>query len=207
MKRARTLLVLAVVSIGLPAAGCHKPASPGTPTVARVTAQTPDDYQELFQAVADTLRRYYLPPDRQDRGRGVITTHPVTSAHWFEWWRPQPQPAYLWSEANLHNIRRQATVHIHPTDEQGTCELDVQIDRYRQSLEERQIDNPAAVLRLYSSAAPTVSGQSLKPDESADWIHLGRDQRMERAVLAAILRRYGTTTVADTWPDQPPDQP
>lgn len=202
MKSTCLLIMSVLTPAALLAAGCHAPPQPETHTVARVTVETPDEYEQLWQAATDTLQRHWFRPDRQDRREGVITTHPDTSAHWFEWWRPQPQPAYYWGEANLHTIQRQATVRIRPSDEQGTCTLDVLIDRYQYSLEERQIDNPAVALRLYSSAAPTTSGQMVKPAESSHWIHLGRDEQMECALLASILRRYGKTTVGDTTPEE-----
>ena len=184
------ILLLALPFVGLHNIGCQAPAKPAEPTVARVTATSPEEYDLLWEAIGSALRRYYFQPDRQDRVAGIITTAPDTSANWFEFWRPQPQPAYYWAEANLQTIQRDAAVQIRPTDNPGTYHLDVRINRYRHSLEERQIDNPAAALRMYGSGTPTASGQIRKTQESSQWIPLGRDQPMEQAILAAILRRY-----------------
>ena len=52
-------------------------------------------------------------------------------------------------------------------------------------------------MRLYSSAAPTVSGgQFRKPEESGEWVRLGRDEDMENRVLNEILARYARPPVA-----------
>lgn len=170
-------------------AGCQAPMPPTAPTSMRVIVQSPDEFEELWQATGDALRRYYLEPDRQDRTEGVITTLPETTGVWFEPWRPQPRPAYAWWEANLHTVRRQALVTVAPVDE-PEYELTVTVNRYKHSLPERQVDNPAGVLRLYSEAAPTATGEMELPRETERWIPLGRDGWMEQAILAEILSRY-----------------
>lgn len=171
------------------ATGCKAPIAPTTPTAMRVSVDSPEDFDTLWQATGKTLRKYYLEPDRQDRTEGVITTIPETTGVWFEPWRPQPQPAYAWWEANLHTIRRQATVTIRPVAE-PEYELVVEVNRFKYSLAERTVDNPAGALRLYSEAAPTTSGRMEKPSRTARWIPLGRDGWMEQAILTDILKRY-----------------
>ncbi len=193
-------LHLLFVPIGLFAFGCHEPAQPTAPTVARIAAQTPEQLEELWESAGDTLRAHYFRLDRQDRNEGVITTYPETSANWFEWWRPQPQPAYYWAEANLHTMQRQATVQIKPAADHGSYDVGVEIERYRYSLEERQIDNSAAALRLFSGGAPTESGQRLSPAESSHWVRLGRDAALEERLLSTLLRRYRSSAAPATQP-------
>lgn len=215
MKTSRFLLSSAPLAfVVLFSAGCQAPLPPEGPTLATVTAETPHEYERLFTAAEDALMDHYLWPDRRDRSEGVITTHRDTTAHWFELWRPQPQPAYFWAESNLQTVQRQALVHIRPTDQPGRYEVDVQVDRYRLHLEERQVDNAAGALRLFSSDAPTYGGnpeytpigrtkpgQTPKLAETSYWSHVGRDEYMERAILAAIIRRYGLATASDTPPE------
>lgn len=187
----RMMILPVFLLIGPLAIGCGAPANPSGTTVARVSAGTPEEYQLLWDATAKALRKYYFRLDRQDRLTGIMTTYRDTTGNWFEWWRYQPRSPYHWLEANVHSIQRQAKVEIIPTGQAGVYDLGVQIDRYRYSLEERQIDNAAGAMRLYSSEAPTYSGQTDKPAETAYWIHLGRDAQMEQAVLSSILRCYG----------------
>jgi hypothetical protein len=180
--------------------GCRAPVAPTTPTSMRVTVQTPEEMESLWTAANTTLRRHYLEPDRQDRIDGVIVSKPETTGVWFEWWRPQPKPAYAWWEANLQPVRRQATINIKPVA-RPEYELSVEVDRYKYSLEERQIDNPAAALRLYSAEAPTQAGRMERPSQTARWLPEGRDGEMEQAILSGILRRY--VGAASTPPAEP----
>lgn len=197
----------AVAGTVLLSLGCQAPAQPTGPTLLDVTAATPEDYEYLFTTAEDTLRDHYLRPDRRDRLEGVITTHRDTTANWFEFWRPQPRNPYYWAEANTQTIQRQATVHIRPADEEGLYELDVQVDRYRYRLKERQVDNAALALRMFSSDAPTFVDRargdtgrgSPKLAETSYWVHLGRDEFLERKLATAILRRYGGGAWADRY--------
>ncbi|GMV98817.1 MAG: hypothetical protein HRF43_12915 [Phycisphaerae bacterium] len=178
-----------VGTILLASAGCSAPAEPSERTVARVTADSPERFERLWETAGDALRGYYFRLDRQDRLEGVITTYPETSAHFFEFWRPQPEPAYAWAESNLHTIQRQATITLKPAAA-GAYDLDVRVERMRYNLEERQIDNSAGALRMFSAEAPTMSGRMDSPSATGTWIPLGRDKLMEERLLNLILRRY-----------------
>jgi len=172
------------------AAGCQAPPQPSGPTVERVSLSTPTDRDQLWEVVCQTLRDHAFRLDRQDKVNGVVTTLPETTTQLFESWRPQPRPAYYWWEANLHTIQRQATVQLLPGQQVDETQLDVKIERLRYRLEERQIDNAAGAMRIFSAEAPTVSGRRAKPGKTGYWVPIGRDEQMEQKLLAAILRNY-----------------
>lgn len=179
-------------------AGCARPPEPVTPTIARVELQTPEAYGDLWEAAAESLRHNYFRLDRQDRTEGVLTTVPETSANWFEVWRPQPKPGYYWWESNIATVQRTATIHFRAASSQpGDYELDVEVQRQRFNLVERQVDNSAAALRLYSNAAPTTEGHQERPSQTVRWIPLGRDQVLEERLLAEIMDRYSQGKCAD----------
>jgi len=182
-------VLLIVACFGLTSAGCRAPIPPTTATVERVSLPSSDAYDRLWDTTCQTLLDMRFRLDRQDRVNGVITTHPETSAQGFELWRPQPQPAYYWAEANLNTIQRRATVQFLPTAQQGEYDLDVKVERWRYRLAARQIDNSAGAMRLYSANLPTASGLGEKPRESGYWILLGRDEPAEQVVLSQILKR------------------
>lgn len=177
-------------------AGCAAPPAPTEPTIARVTAEGPEGYDRLWDSATEALRRSYFRIDRRDRIEGVITTLPETSAQFFEFWRPQSDTAYHWAESNLHTIALAAKVNVKPAEDPDTYDLAVQVERLRYSLEERQVDNPAAAMRLFSGETPTVSGRMERPSETFQWIPVGRDQPMEEKLLALILKRYGESATA-----------
>jgi hypothetical protein len=189
--RIGTLITSLLVSVTVfLATGCQAPPQPEGITRTDVLADSQDEVNRLWEATESTLIRHFFTPDRRDRSAGLITTMPETSAAGFELWRPQPTPAYYWWEANLQTIRRQAEVRIAPIEDTGQYELQVQIDRYRYRLPERQVDNAAAALRLYGGRSPTLTGEMAPAERSGYWIHLGRDAPMEQKLLAAIVDRY-----------------
>jgi hypothetical protein len=187
------LVGVAVLGVVL-AAGCQAPSQPSGPTVERVSLPAPADRDQLWEAAGQTLRDYAFRLDRQDKVNGVVTTLPETTAQGFEFWRPQPRPAYYWWEANLHTIQRQATVQLLPGENADETRLDVKIERLRYRLEERQVDNAAGTMRIFSADAPTVSGKRAKPSKTGYWVPLGRDELLEQKLLAAILRNYAKRT-------------
>lgn len=183
--------------------GCSRPVEPATPTLARVEAQTPEHYTSLYEAAADTLRDDYFQLDRQDRDQGVLTTYPETSASWFELWRPQAEPAYYWLESNTGTIQRQATIRLlASTTQPGSYDVQVEVQRLHYSLTERQIDNAAAAMRLFSSDAPTTEGRREPRSRSGRWIPLGRDAFAEERLLSRIVNRYATLPAASRPADQ-----
>jgi hypothetical protein len=188
-------------------AGCQAPPESVGPTVERVQVATIEDRERLWEAAGDSLRAHYYRLDRQDRVLGVITTMPETTAQTLELWRPQPQPKYYWLEANLHTIRTQATVNLPSTLIEEAPEpgqpIEVLVERYRYRLPERQIDNPAAAMRIFSDEAPLVtSGQMESPAATGRWILLGRDEAMERRLITDILNRYGQPATRESTSPQ-----
>jgi hypothetical protein len=183
-------LLLIVCLSGPSFMGCQQPAQPAGPTVTRVSAPTADQYEHLWITISDVLRDHYFRLDREDRHEGVITTWPDTTANGFEFWRPQPKNAYYWWETNLNTIQREVTVKLTPAEQNGDYDLDVEVERYRFRLEERQITNSAAAMRLFSAAAPTFTGQMERPAESAYWISLGRDPIMEQGLIDKVVKRF-----------------
>jgi len=191
MRTVRLFRVLLVGSL-VAAAGCQAPPQPVGPTLGTLPAETPEQLDRLWESMETTLLAFDFNIDRRDRVQGIMTTHPETSASGFELWRVQPTPAYYWWESNIHTIQRQADVYLREAPAAGNCELEVKVDRYRLSLEERQVDNAAASMRLYSREAPTLSGQMLA--QSTRRIHLGRDDSLEQVILEAIIREYSKPT-------------
>lgn len=180
-------LVAAGLTVGV---GCQAPPQPTGPTVERVSASSPEEREQLFEAACDTLRRHSFRLDRQDKVNGVIASYPETTAQWFEFARPQPRPAYYWWEANTHTIQRQVTVQLQGGSPGEEAAVDVKVERLRYRLEERQIDNAAGAMRIFSADAPTTAGRREKPSKTGSWVPLGRDEQMEQTLLNALLANY-----------------
>jgi len=169
--------------------GCQQPIQPEGPSATQLTGA---DFEQLWQTGLEVLRRYNFRPDRQDRRAGVITTHPTTSAQWFEFWRPEVGGDFQAAEANLHTVRRQATVHIRPAAEQGQIYVSTQVDVYRYSAPERQVTTASGALQIFGEKLPTAEGEMGPQAAAAYWVPLGRDSRLEDELLRRIAWHVGS---------------
>ncbi len=173
---------------GLP--GCMDPPSEYGPVQADVFVEDEYHFEELWDTTLRVLRQWNLEPDRQDPRAGVITTKPITSQQWFEFWRYDAIGPYQWAEASLHTIQRVAVVKIDRTEERGRYRVTVKVEAFRHSSPERQVTTPSGALIMYSEKLPTEDGELLEPWEAVHWVRLGRDPRMEGVLLRRILNHY-----------------
>ena len=190
MRRIGSILIVCVALSAW--SGCQQPIQPDGPTDTQLTGA---DFEQLWQTGLEVLRRYNFRPDRQDRRAGVITTHPTTSAQWFEFWRPGVVGGFEAGEASLHTVRRQATVHIRPAAEQGQLYVSVQVDVYRYAAPERQVTTASGALQIFGEKLPTAEGRMEPLAEASYWVPLGRDGRLEDELLRRIAWQVGTDIV------------
>ena len=188
-------------------AGCHAPAQPTGPS--EIALHVPD-YDEFFDASLSLLRRYDFPPDRVDRTRGLIVSHPTTSGQFFEWWRIDSRGSYQVAESSLHTMRRIVTVNIEPVtvstgipsgtgvppaepvpaiaDAGDLYRIRVQVDKSRYTAPERQVTTTSGILVMYSGNVPTVEGERGPQSRFAAWVPLGRDPLLEQFLLERLAK-------------------
>ncbi len=176
-------LALALIT----AAGCHQPQV----NVARYLVPQAElceaEYQLVFQAANDVLRKHRFRLDQTDLRTGRITTYHVGSRHFFEFWRQDVATAYDAWEATLTSIRRRAAVEIRSAPAGAGCRVAVTVEKQRFSTPERQVTNSAAAAHYLGRTLPTfATGKPLQPQDSY-WIDLGRDPEMERILRKEIL--------------------
>ena len=180
----------ACLLVGLLVVGCMQPPAPLEHQSLRLIVSDESEQRALWDITLDVLRRSRFQIDRDDRGAGVITTFPEVSGNWFEFWRRDTATAYDTVEANLHTVRRETTVNLVPADSENTWLLSIKVVKSRHSAPERQITNAAEGLRVFSTAIPTTSGETLTRAESVEWIDRGRDAAVERMLLGRVLAMY-----------------
>ena len=178
----------ACLLVAMLAVGCMQPPAPLEHQSLRLTVSDENEQRALWDTTLDVLRRSRFQIDRDDPGARVITTFPEVSGNWFEFWRQDTATAYDTVEANLHTVRREATVNLVPADSENTWLLSIKVVKSRHSAPERQMTNPAEGLRVFSAAIPTTSGDVLTRAESVEWIDRGRDAAVERMLLDRVLR-------------------
>ena len=185
MARTNLVVVLGVVAL----AGCHRPVQPTEPTAQRVLVADETGEDRLWGAAQEVLRRHRFPLDRVDRRNGTITTLPVTSQSFFEFWRHDVDTAFDLAEASLRMVRRSAVVQLDRHTESGEATVTVTVRRETFATPERQFNSSAASLRVFGDALPGVRGERLLTREDDYWIDDGRDEAMERRLLERIMQQ------------------
>ena len=91
-------------------AGCATYTNPPAGVALAVPADP--QFDALWQASIEVLRRYRFRIDRQDRRAGVITTRAMLARHWFEFWRRDAVTTRDVLEGSLQTVYRRATIRI-----------------------------------------------------------------------------------------------
>jgi hypothetical protein len=148
-----------------------------------------DQADRLWEAAQETLRHHRFQLDRVDRRRGVVTTMPVVSKHFFELWRHDVETWPDFWEATLNPIRRWIEVTLAPDSDQAWTELSVTVHKERLSSPDRQFNSTGAAYQFFGDSLPSTTGLMRVTQEDDRWLHLGRDRAMEDYLLRAILSR------------------
>lgn len=183
--RAWGLRSCALSLVAVFAAGCAAPRADVPPTRAAVRVA---DRRAAIERTLTLLRQLDLPPEHVDWNAGEIRSRPTTSAQWFEFWRIDPPDAWQRLESSLHTIRRVVTIRLSgPTaasqPKPAAATLSIEVRKERLSMPARQVTTASGALNIYSAAMPTE-----QPGAQAHWVDLGRDPRLEQALLERIVR-------------------
>ena len=178
-----------IVGFVLLTAGCHQPIRPAEPVAQRVAIHTDDGMDLLWESAKDELRRNRFELNFVDRRSGTITTYPVTSQSFFEFWRHDVDTAYDLMESTLRTVRRSAVVKLDREPAATEATITVTVHRERFTTPERQFNSSASTLRIFGDSLPGVRGERLLTRADDYWIPDGRDANMERRLLERILSR------------------
>ncbi len=127
----------------------------------------------------------------------MITTMPVSSQHFLEFWRHDVATREdLW-ESTLNPIRRWVEVAVNRDDAGAWAALEVIVHKERFSAPDRQFNSTGAAYQFFGNNLPSTTGAERITSEDERWLDLGRDPAMEAYLLAKILER------ADVGADEP----
>ena len=181
--KSRGIILLAVLIVL--AAGC---ASHTTPVVTgRQLSQSEQDFQAIWSASQEVLRRYDFPIERQDRRAGIITTGQLTGQHFFELWRDDAAAFSDLAEGSLQTIYRAATVTI-TADSAGAFFATVDVHAWRSDRAQPQVTNTTEAYDLFSGTATRefIVQDRLAEADASDRVSLGRDEKLAAKLLAEI---------------------
>lgn len=171
------------------AGACQQPVQPDGPTRSVVQAADDEQFHRLWEACQAVLRRHRFKIDRKDLRAGLITTLPQTSQTFLEFWRHDVDTPYDLAESSMRTVRRSVTMQISEPQDGGEYSLDVTVHKEYQHTTERQINNAAAALRIFSADLPTAAGKQFDPATDITWTSAGRDGAMERRLADLVLER------------------
>ena len=198
----RTHAIVWLLAAGSLASGCAY-TTPIVPVAKMTPAQR--NFEAVWQASRDVLRRYDFTLDRQDRRAGVITTLPITGKHWFEFWRKDAASSFSKAEGSLQTIYRAARVRILPAAKgQRTYHPVVEVIAFRSDQKHLQVTSTSEAYSLFiipgdekersgfllnygqEKDEEDEAGKSGKKKEYRDVTPLGRDRDLEAKITADI---------------------
>jgi hypothetical protein len=189
MRNLRMLCLVALSVCCLP--GCKvEYTEPVVPPRALSAAE--EDFEALWQASRETLRKYHFKLDRQDRRHGIIDTEWMTGMHFFEFWRKDAARPADFGESTIQTIYRKAKVTLSPAEEDPTTyKAKVQVLLRRSDKPTGNVTSTSEALSLFRSGRRrrprTLLLESDRPEVSeAEYVELGQDRSLEARLTADI---------------------
>lgn len=153
-----------------------------------------EEADRYWTAIQFALRRNRFTLDRVDRQRGVVTTMPVVSQHFLEFWRHDVDTRRDALESSLCPIRRWVEVSISRGDGEMWQELAVTVHKERFSSPDRQFNSSGAAYQVFGVSLPSTTGADRVPGDGVHWEDLGRDPAMEAYLLRRITEFAGAAS-------------
>jgi hypothetical protein len=205
----RWLTVLSLLALLFGCAG----TSPNPPTVQAATSVDPattqpsywleqpaqtlthHDFDKLWRASEEAARDFLFPIDRTDYRSGLMTTRPVISSQWFEFWRPDMRDFDAWRESSLASIRRTVRFEFARRGE-GTFEVSPKVLVERQTVAEQRITSIVTYRGIFTP--PIRTSERPRGTRESDlgivipsryWYPTGRDAALEAALIDCIQKK------------------
>ena len=148
---------------------------------------------QILQTAETLLRNMHFTIDKSDPDAGILKTHPLPGAQWFECWRRDNMGWNNHIEANLQSIRRTVEMRFIPRENHVLAECRVTTERF--NAPQKPVTNAAHVYTSLSRSSRTL--QNLAHNEHqehlAGWSPLGQDQRLADAILRRLETKLNRT--------------
>jgi hypothetical protein len=159
-------------------------AQPPTTTVVS------DDFHSLWRACRSAAVGHSFTVDRVDFRSGLMTTLPLVSKQFFEFWRNDVVTPRDLAESSLHSVRRTERFEVRRLDD-GRYEAVPKVLLERYSFAERRVTSVARFAEVFTTEQ--VEGSRARDRLGGDlpetyWYAAGRDRALEKALADSIRR-------------------
>jgi hypothetical protein len=134
------------------------------------TAEVRGSFDPLWQACEETAHEFLFRIDRRDQRSGLLTTEPMISKQWWEFWRKDAGTLRDTQEATLASIRR--TIFF----------------QFKKESEGAYSVTPKIVVEKESKVDPKYKQDIEGP--STYWYALRRDEVLEKRVASSIRKHF-----------------
>lgn len=197
------------ITLVLMAAGCSQqiPAPPiakARQSVLNISQNNDISPADLVQTARDVLAGMYFTIEKADVQNGIVRTRPLPGAQFFEFWRCDnigPENTFA---ANLHTIRRTATLVIRQKTEDrkqnAELSIDCQVRVQRMSYPEGNLRGGSRIYGMFSQSSQSLQRLVLNPEQAEQmaWIELGPDRLLEEEILRRIETQIKKQQTAET---------
>lgn len=204
----KTAIAILTAALAVSAGGCGLHNKPIGPEPTLTPAQR--NFDAVWRASLDVLRRYHFPIRRQDRRAGVITTGRITGKQFFEIWRDDAGTAFHVAENTLQTMYRKATVTVWAKQGQpDVYEAGVTIELVRSDMESFQVTSTSEAYTIFAFpggrgsfvVTDEIKRQPRQPDDADEseshatppkgTVPLGRDTALEDRIARTIADTAG----------------
>jgi hypothetical protein len=142
---------------------------------------------EAMVAAEMVLGKMGFAISKSDFESGYITTRPLRTGQFFEFWRSDAVGEFNSAESNLHCIRRTVEMKITEEAEQLYVGCDVAVERL--SLSEAPLERRSEAYDKFPqrerSGLESIA-RDLRESRGAEWINLGGDAELATVILKQI---------------------
>lgn len=147
-----------------------------------------ENFNAVWDATNEVLRKYRFVIDRADRREGVITTYPMIGRHWFEFWRKDAITRRDVAEGTIQTVYRQVTVNIHRQADGKEYLAAVRVLITRSNLTNPQVTSTSDAYDLFrNSGIPRdASPTGLEIPSESNSVPIGKDENLGQILQQEI---------------------
>lgn len=144
------------------------------------------DIADAMQAAQEALLDLHFAIEKADPKTGLIRTHPLSGAQFFEFWRKDSVGSFNKKEANFHSIQRTVMLQVSKKAE-GTC-IECEVTTQRLNLPEHEVSNSSRAYALFTKSSASMQRMTLNTKQQAGvaWVDIGKDGQLAANIIERI---------------------